>query len=510
MSCSASRSIQGLTSLRVVTYNNDRQERILRECKNKRGTHVIGLQGTMWRHQGRDQYSVRAEGSRVIHWPCTLAKDAAGSNQSAGVALALDERRFPAVTTREVFTPLSSLQGRGGAVRLQRRGGGAYDLLLGVMYWATDTAKPKEIGINNALRRWANEGMYSKPARTAVIWLMDANAKLGVTKGMYGPENAPPGDAVGHACPEVESANGGLFREWMNQQYLLATNTHTKPRAHGGLVPQLLHEWDGGATFRRWDGCRSRLDYVVIPKGMLERVEKIEVLYACAHRLQLANCAQLRDHQPLYVQVKYRVWFDVGSEQRENGLDVNKMMHSWTKGPGMEEYKETVDEWARSLVLDSRWSWAVANDDTDAMMRLLTEGIKEAACLHFSRVSVKGKYNRSERTEPFMRRSNLHREAQRMKTQISSLSLVLRGWQCMVRLQRVDKELGKSRRADRPAMTAGWVAEMHPARWKGDWCEIWRLARRIAGTCLGPKRRTFGDVAALQTTAAGMSAAGCD
>ena len=171
----------------------------------------------------------------------------------------------------------------------------------------------------------------------------------------------------------------------------------------------------------------------------------------------------------------------------------------------MEEYKETVDEWARRLVLDSRWISAVANDDTDAMMRLLTEGIKEAG-LHFSRASVRGKYNRSERTEAlYEKKQSLRREAQRMKTQTSSLLLVLRGWQCMVRLQRVDKELGKSRRADRRAMTAGWAAEMHPARWKGDWCEIWRLARRVAGTGLGPKRRTFGDVAALQTTAAEMA-----
>ena len=124
---------------------------------------MIGLQGTMWRHRRRDQNSVRAEGYRVIHWPCKLAKDAAGSNQSAGVALALDEKKFPAVTTREVFTPPPSLQGRGRAVRLQRRGGGAYDLLLGVMYWATDTAKQKEISINKATRRWASEVMVKTP-----------------------------------------------------------------------------------------------------------------------------------------------------------------------------------------------------------------------------------------------------------------------------------------------------------------------------------------------------------
>ena len=34
----------------------------------------------------------------------------------------------------------------------------------------------------------------------------------------------------------------------------------------------------------------------------------------------------------------------------------------------------------------------------------------------------------------------------------------------MVRRQRADTELGKSRRADRRVRTAGWAAEMHPAR----------------------------------------------
>ena len=86
------------------------------------------------------------------------------------------------------------------------------------MYWATDTAKQKEININQALRRWASEVMDKTPTRTAVIWMMDASAKLGVRRGVYGPERAQPGDAVVDACPEVESVNGGLLREWMNQQ----------------------------------------------------------------------------------------------------------------------------------------------------------------------------------------------------------------------------------------------------------------------------------------------------
>ena len=181
-------------------------------------------------------------------------------------------------------------------------------------------------------------------------------------------------------------------------------------------------------------------------------------------------------------------------------------MHAWTKGVGLEEYKETVDEWAQRLVNDSRWNSAVAKDDTDDMMKQLTEGIKGAAGSHFPKVSAEGKYKRSEKTETlYEEKQQLRDEARRLKMQPFSVSVVLRGWQCMARLQRKDKELGKSRRADRRARTAGWAAEMHPARWRGDWCEIWRLARSIAGTGLGPKRRTYGDVAPMQATAAEMA-----
>ena len=165
-----------------------------------------------------------------------------------------------------------------------------------------------------------------------------------------------------------------------------------RPEDQDESMIQRWHEWDGGATFRRWDGGRSRLNYVIIPKEMLKRIEKVEILYASAHSLQLANGAQLRDHQPLYVQVKYRAWFDEEKKKRGDGLDVNKMMHAWTKGVGLEEYKKTVDEWAQKMEIDPRWNTAAEKDDTDNMMKQLTEGIKEVADLHFSKVSIEGKY----------------------------------------------------------------------------------------------------------------------
>ena len=237
---------------------------------------------------------------------------------------------------------------------------------------------------------------------------------------------------------------------------------------------------------------------MIIPKGMLERVEKIEVLYACAHRHQLANCAQLRDHEPLYVQVKYRVWFDGGAEQRKHGLNVTKMMHSWTKGLGLEGYKETAEEWAQRLVLDPRWLSAVENDDTDAMMRQLSKGIEEVACVHFSKALVKGKYNRSERTEALYEK----------KTISASNGTADEGADCFARVRY--SEAGNvwggysvlTKNLENHVVLIGVRGQQDGLRrciqrdGKGDWCEIWRLARRIAGTGLGTKRRTYADAAA--------------
>ena len=173
------------TAIGMVSYNvqalrgADRLERILKEFWHKRKAEFVGLQGTMWRHKGRDVFSTKASGYMVLHWPCKLSKEAAHTNHSAGVSLAMETKKYPVERIREVFTPPEKLQGRGGAVRLQKRGDGAYDLLVGVLYWATDTGKQQELNANKALTRWAAEVTESVPTRTLVFCLMDANAKLG-------------------------------------------------------------------------------------------------------------------------------------------------------------------------------------------------------------------------------------------------------------------------------------------------------------------------------------------
>ena len=106
-------------ALNAISYNvqalktPDRLGRILRETKKKKDADVVALQGKLWKHNGRDCFYT-SEGYRVMHWPYTQEKAADLTNKHAGVALALEGKKFPMECTQEVFNPPERLQGRGG------------------------------------------------------------------------------------------------------------------------------------------------------------------------------------------------------------------------------------------------------------------------------------------------------------------------------------------------------------------------------------------------------------
>ena len=107
------------TAIGMVSYSvqalrgADRLERILKEFWHQRKAEFVGLQGTMWRHKGRDVFFTKAAGHMVLHWPCKLSKEGAHTNHSAEVSLAMETKKYPVERIREVFTPPAKLQGRG-------------------------------------------------------------------------------------------------------------------------------------------------------------------------------------------------------------------------------------------------------------------------------------------------------------------------------------------------------------------------------------------------------------
>ena len=58
----------GMVSCNIQALRGvDRLERILKEFWHKRKAEFIGMQGTMWRHKGRDFFYIKASGYMVLH-----------------------------------------------------------------------------------------------------------------------------------------------------------------------------------------------------------------------------------------------------------------------------------------------------------------------------------------------------------------------------------------------------------------------------------------------------------
>ena len=133
---------------------------------------------------------------------------------------------------------------------------------------------------------------------------------------------------------------------------------------------------------------------------MLGEVERVEILYSSAHKLQLANCAQLRDHQPLYMRIHYELWYQERcDEKNKNHIDMGKMMRVWETGNRLREYRDAVEQWVQEEMSREQWQQARERDDVDEMEGLLTKGLAEVAGKLFPKEEVRGKYGISEETK---------------------------------------------------------------------------------------------------------------
>ena len=81
------------------------------------------------------------------------------------------------------------------------------------------------------------------------------------------------------------------------------------------------------------------------------------------------------------------------------------------------------------------------------------------------------------------------------------LPLLLRQWQTVIQLQKLDKKLAKSRRADKRRQTQAWCQEIELFASRHEQTAVWRLSRKIAGTNVGPKLRRFDCVQCAWPTA---------
>eukprot|EP00971_Amphidinium_carterae_P181109 3592777-Amphidinium_carterae.1 len=312
--------------LRVVQYNpqalpaSRNLSDVLQKFKGE-GATVVSLTGTsqslMQAHfdGSLDIVRSRREGYTVWQWPFgdgTTQKQG-WTNKSCGVMLAVKTKRFPDRKIVRSWQPGSSLQGRAGAVRYKYTG--LYDLCFIAMYCPL-SARQADRDAQTALQKWLAALLDELPSRCTPILLLDGNFHVGLENVRGDWVEPPAGDCVGMWGAERESPNARAYLEIFNTHQLVLVNTYMQEGS--------------GPTFFSSRG-HSRVDYIVVPQGLLHRVRRCSTWRRTGHALQLANTGKNIDHVPVVVDLDVCLHFDAQTQQRHR-YNRDALAVSWIRG----------------------------------------------------------------------------------------------------------------------------------------------------------------------------------
>ena len=181
------------------------------------------------------------------------------------------------------------LQGRGGLIRVKLPDGRDYAFIT--IYARVEEPGDSEDEVNNALWEWAESELRELPTRCTPVIFTDANGHTG-----KGHDTTSSSHGIGPEGAEKENKNGKLLREFCERTDMVAINTWW-PRG-GGATYFTAREIDG--RLRKYS---SRIDYVLIPKGEMNRIRDCRVLKREGLQLQNTHRAlcYLIDHVPVRV-----------------------------------------------------------------------------------------------------------------------------------------------------------------------------------------------------------------
>ena len=252
------------------------------------------------------------------------------THKSCGVAILLRHKRLRLQWVREVYSPPEQLAGR---VK-----GRCSDLLVIVGYVPVEPTNASQRQAVHAFYTWVDSLLSRPPARTLPILLLDANGRMGLQRlgdglGHFAPDHDA---AVGPWGAEAQNHNGTQLRNFLHTHHLAAANTHFSRGC--------------GATFHGPLGHPSRIDYVVVPQGLLQHITDVRVWYRSGYRLQLIDSPELRDHGPIVVDFNYELSFP--QPQRDTRWDFTKL------GRAVDGHSSNEVFFARSANITGRFATA--------------------------------------------------------------------------------------------------------------------------------------------------------
>ena len=256
-----------MVSWSCVVYNpqsTKKHGRMRDIARNFRWNDFIALPGTHTRQQDSSKPCImQSVGKHRLY--CWGSGKGAHVNESCGVTLGIKHRSFPERSVVRIFSPPPELQGRGGAVRIER---GDADITPIVVYVPTEPNSRKDQAASKAIWQWVHDLLSSLPSRTVPVLMLDANGKTGLRHNAVGNFHEYFDDSgLDAAMP--------LWRRTMigsSDHHMCAVNTF----------------YDVGPTWYGWtfEGLSSRIDYICLPQSLRVHVKSCRILQQCGDALQ--------------------------------------------------------------------------------------------------------------------------------------------------------------------------------------------------------------------------------
>ena len=412
----------------------------------------------------------RTSHHHVFQWGYTKGRY---TNKSCGVAILLRHKRLRLQWVREVYSPPDQLAGRAGALRIKGR---CSDLLVIVGYVPVEPTNASQRQAVHAFYTWVDSLLSRSPARTLPILLLDANGRMGLQRLGDGPgQIAPDHDAtVGPWGAEAQNHNGTQLRNLLYTHHLAAANTHFSRGC--------------GATYHGPLGHPSRIDYVVVPQGLLQHITDVRVWYRSGYRLQLIDSPDLRDHCPIVVDFNYELSFP--QPQHSAKWDFTKLGRAVDGHSSKEDFLREVQTSLAALPQPS--------DDVCASWNALNTIVCRLARRFFTQ-SGSRRTQRPLDTQQAAEQTMLAREdyrdaclqLRRQQQPAQSVHLAWAAWQKYLHFKSLQRHSKQLCRRDRRHKVDDLVQQLQQAARDKNLSLQWKLAYQIAGGKHGPKKRRY-------------------
>ena len=275
------------------------------------------------------------------------------------------------------------------------------------------------------------------------------------------------------------------MRNFLHTHHLAAANTHFSRGC--------------GATFHGPLGHPSRIDYVVVPQGLLQHITDVRVWYRSGYRLQLIDSPELRDHCPIVVWTSTTSCPSRSRSVTPGGISRNSDV-------------QLTDTQARKFFCEKCKTSLAAlpppSDDVCVSWNALNNIVCRLARRFFtqsgSRRAQRPPDTQQAAEQAMLARKDYRdacRQLRRQQQPAQSVHLAWAAWQKYMHFKALQRHSKQLCRRDRRHKVDDLVQQLQQAVRDKNASLQWKLAYQIAGGKHGPKKRRYDHPQRFRATA---------